>query len=175
MGEYRRGGDDLVEQQEKAVADAQAELADVQAKPDSTADQLETAQLAVTTAERQLTKAEEYRREVTALSDGAILFRLNCARCHTKGWSYYNPTNLDLPPLPPQGSGAYGPNLTDGATLLQFPGEAGVDQQFDWVALGVPANNQYGVRGISSGRMPHFSQQLTDDQITAIVEYERSL
>ena len=68
-----------------------------------------------------------------------------------------------------------GPNLTDGAELLQFPGEAGVDQQFDWVALGVPANNQYGVRGISSGRMPHFSQQLTDDQITAIVEYERSL
>jgi len=175
VGEYRRGGDDLVEQQEKAVADAQAELADVQAKPDSTADQLETAQLAVTTAERQLTKAEEYRREVTALSDGAILFRLNCARCHTKGWSYYNPTSLDLPPLPPQGSGAYGPNLTEGATLLQFPGEAGVDQQFDWVALGVPANNQYGVRGISSGRMPHFSQQLTDDQITAIVEYERSL
>ena len=175
IGEYRRGGDDLVEQQEKEVADAQAELADAQAKPDTSAEKLAEAQLAVTTAERQLTKAEEYRREVTALSDGAILFRLNCARCHTKGWSYYNPTDLDLPPLPPQGSGAYGPNLTDGATLLQFPGEAGVDQQFDWVALGVPANNQYGVRGISSGRMPHFSQQLTDDQISAIVEYERSL
>ena len=173
--EYRQGGDALVEDQEKALADAQAELADVQAKPDTSAEKLAEAQLAVTTAERQLAKAEEYRAEVTALSDGAILFRLNCARCHTKGWSYYNPTNLDLPPLPEQGSGAYGPNLTDGATLLQFPGEAGVDQQFDWVALGVPANNQYGVRGISSGRMPHFSQQLTDDQITAIVEYERSL
>jgi mono/diheme cytochrome c family protein len=175
VGEYRRGGDDLVEQQEKALADAEAALAEAQAKPDTSAEQLEQAQLDVATAERQLTKAEEYRREVTALSDGAILFRLNCARCHTKGWSYYNPTDLDVPPLPPQGSGAYGPNLRDGATLLQFPGEAGVDQQFDWVALGVPENNQYGVRGISSGRMPHFSQQLTDDQITAIVEYERSL
>ena len=44
-----------------------------------------------------------------------------------------------------------------------------------WIALGVPANDQYGIRGISSGRMPHFSRQLTDEQITAIVEYERSL
>ena len=43
------------------------------------------------------------------------------------------------------------------------------------LALGVPANNLYGVRGISSGRMPHFSKQLTDEQISAIVEYERSL
>jgi mono/diheme cytochrome c family protein len=175
IGEYRGGAEDLVAQQEEALDKARADLAEAQANPDTTADQLEQAELDVTTAERQLAKAEEYRAEVTALSDGAILFRLNCARCHTKGWSYYDPTNLDLPPLPPQGSGAYGPSLIDGATLLQFPGEAGVDQQFDWVALGVPANNQYGVRGISSGRMPHFSKQLTDDQITAIVEYERSL
>lgn len=175
IGEYRKGAEDLVTDQQKALDKARADLAEAQADPDTTADQLEQAQLAVTTAERQLTKAEEYRAEVEGLDDGAILFRLNCARCHTKGWSYYNPTNLELPPLPEQGSGAYGPSLTDGATLLQFPGEAGVDQQFDWVALGVPANNQYGVRGISSGRMPHFSKQLTDDQITAIVEYERSL
>jgi mono/diheme cytochrome c family protein len=85
------------------------------------------------------------------------------------------PARPDLPPLPPQGSGAYGPNLRDGSTLLQFPGEAGEQQQFDWVALGVPANNLYGQRGISSGRMPHFSRVLTEEQITAIVEYERSL
>ena len=61
----------------------------------------------------------------------------------------------------------------DGSTLLQFPGEAGKQEQFDWVALGVPANEQYGVRGISSGRMPHFSKQLSEEQITLIVEYER--
>ena len=59
--------------------------------------------------------------------------------------------------------------------LLQFPGEAGMQNQFDWVAVGVPANNQYGVRGISSGRMPHFASMLTEDQIKEIVEYERRL
>ena len=50
-----------------------------------------------------------------------------------------------------------------------------MQEQFDWVAIGVPANNQYGVRGISSGRMPHFGRMLTDDQIKLIVAYERSL
>ena len=175
IDDYREGARKLVEDQRTALEEARADLAEAQADPEASDTELAEAELAVTTAERQLVAAEEYRDEVLGLNDGAILFRLNCARCHTKGWSYYNPTNLDLPPLPEQGSGAYGPNLTDGATLLQFPGEAGVDQQFDWVALGVPANDQYGIRGISSGRMPHFSQQLTDDQITAIVEYERSL
>jgi mono/diheme cytochrome c family protein len=119
--------------------------------------------------------AQAYETEVSQLSDGAILFRLNCARCHTKGWSYYDPTNLDVPPLPPQGSGAYGPSLRGGSLELQFPGEAGIQEQFDWVAVGVPVNNQYGQRGISSGRMPHFGRQLTDDQIKMIVAYERSL
>ena len=111
------------------------------------------------------------------LSDGAILFRLNCARCHTKGWSYHvtDPARADLPPLPPQGSGAYGPNLNGGSVLLQFPGEAGLQNQLNWVTVGVPAFQQYGVRGISSGRMPHFGQALTKAQIKAIVEYERSL
>ena len=33
--------------------------------------------------------------------------------------------NLDLPPPPPQGSGAYGPNLRRRSLELQFPGEAG--------------------------------------------------
>jgi len=175
IGEYRQGAAQLVDQQEKALAEAQDALATAQADPATTTKELAAAELEVTTAEQQLAAAEDYRDEVEGLSDGAILFRLNCARCHTKGWSYYDPTNLDLPPLPPQGSGAYGPSLTDGATLLQFPGEAGKQQQFDWVALGVPENNQYGIRGISSGRMPHFSKQLSEDQITAIVEYERSL
>lgn len=175
IGEYRQGARDLVEDQREALEDARAELAEVQADPEATDDEIEQAELAVETAERQLAAAEEYAAEVAGLSDGAILFRLNCARCHTKGWSYYDPVNLDLPPLPEQGSGAYGPNLTDGATLLQFPGEAGVDMQFDWIALGVPANEQYGVRGISSGRMPHFSKMLTEKQIMQIVEYERSL
>jgi mono/diheme cytochrome c family protein len=156
---------------------AQADLAEAQADPATTPAALRTAEAAVTTAQAELTAAIAFRDEVSELTDGAILFRLNCARCHTKGWSYHvtEPGRADLPPLPPQGSGAYGPSLRDGSTQLQFPGEAGVQQQFDWVALGVPANDQYGVRGISSGRMPHFGKVLSDDQIKAIVEYERSL
>ncbi len=59
--------------------------------------------------------------------------------------------------------------------LLQFPGEAGKQNQFNWVAVGVPANNQYGIRGVSTGRMPHFSRMLSEDQINEIIEYERGL
>ena len=73
------------------------------------------------------------------------------------------------------GSGAYGPPLTDGTVVLQFPGMAGRDQQLTWVGVGVPANQQYGVRGISSGRMPHFGKILSASQIAEIVDYERSL
>ena len=156
---------------------AQAALAAGQADPKTTADGLKTLQSAVTTAQANLDAARSFQADVASLSDGAILFRLNCARCHTKGWSYHvtDPARSDLPPLAPQGSGAYGPNLTGGDTQLQFPGEAGSQQQFDWVAVGVPANNLYGVRGISSGRMPHFSQVLSEAQIKEIVAYERGL
>ena len=44
-----------------------------------------------------------------------------------------------------------------------------------WVTQGVPANQQYGIRGISSGRMPHFGNLLTPTQIAEIVDYERGL
>jgi mono/diheme cytochrome c family protein len=50
-----------------------------------------------------------------------------------------------------------------------------VQDQIDWVTTGKPANEQYGTRGISSGRMPHFGNTLTKEQIQAIVDYERSL
>jgi len=33
----------------------------------------------------------------------------------------------------------------------------------------------YGVRGMSSGRMPFFANLLTPEQIQAIVDYERGL
>jgi mono/diheme cytochrome c family protein len=109
------------------------------------------------------------------MTEGEVLFRTNCARCHTKGASYYDPNNVDLPPPSPSGSGAFGPNLTNGSTLEQFPGGAGIQEQFDWVALGAPPNEGYGVRGISSGRMPHFVRMLSERQIDAIVRYERGL
>jgi len=175
VNEYRAGGADLVDQTQSALDAATEKLTEAQADRTTTPAALEELQAAVDSATAQLEAATAYADEVEGLSEGAILFRLNCARCHTKGWSYYDPTNLALPPPSEQGGGAYGPNLRDGSTLLQFPGKAGKQQQFSWVALGVPENQQYGIRGISSGRMPHFARELTDDQITKIVEYERNL
>lgn len=97
-------------------------------------------------------------------TDGAALFEAFCARCHTQGESYGEPQV--------QGGGAYGPDLTGGATLRQFPT---VQQQISWVSDTAPIGKQYGQRGISSGRMPFFSNTLTEDQIRAIVDYERTL
>ena len=73
------------------------------------------------------------------------------------------------------GGGAFGPNLTGGSEVRQFPGATGVEEQVLFVAQGVEQNKAYGVRGISSGRMPHFNETLTEEQIQQIVEYERSL
>ena len=41
--------------------------------------------------------------------------------------------------------------------------------------MGVEANKGFGVRGISSGRMPHFGNILSKQQIDAIIDFERSL
>jgi mono/diheme cytochrome c family protein len=177
LEQYRKDAVSNVSTARDALTTAQKALSDGQASTDTSADALQALQNDVTTAQANLDQAIANRDEVQGLSDGAILFRLNCARCHTKGWSYHvtDPTRADLPPLPAQGSGAYGPPLTDGTVLLQFPGEAGLENQINWVTVGVPAFQQYGIRGISSGRMPHFGHALTKAQIKAIVEYERSL
>ena len=57
----------------------------------------------------------------------------------------------------------------------QFPPPTGESELFSWISIGVPSNEQYGIRGISSGRMPHFGAVLTKNQINEIMAYERSL
>jgi mono/diheme cytochrome c family protein len=111
-------------------------------------------------------------------TDGQVLFMSpdGCARCHTRGWSYFDPTAPEAnPPMGIMGGGAYGPNLTGGDVDGQFPPPTGETDLFGWIAVGVPANQQYGIRGISSGRMPHFGAVLTEAQINLIMAYERSL
>jgi mono/diheme cytochrome c family protein len=159
-----------VEDAQEALTDAEAAVA--AAMPDD----LASAEEEFAEAEESLAAAISWRDELEAMPDGQLAFQQQCARCHTKGWSYFDPLDPDAAPPPgPMGGGAFGPNLTDGAELRQFPGATGIEDQILFVAEGVAPNKSYGVRGISSGRMPHFNETLTEEQIQLIVDYERSL
>ncbi len=174
VASFRTQAQENLVQQEEGLVAARADLAAARTKGASPA-AIATLEAEVVEATAVVASARAWADQVAAMGEGEVLFRLNCARCHTKGASYYDPNNLKLPPPPPQGSGAFGPSLRGGSTLLQFPGEAGVQEMFDWIALGAPANEGYGVRGISSGRMPYFVNVLSEQQIKAIVAYERGL
>jgi hypothetical protein len=74
------------------------------------------------------------------------------------------------------GGGAFGPNLTNGVTLRQFPPlSGGVAKHVEFVTTGSDFQKPYGTQGIGSGRMPGFGQELSARQIDEIVIYERSL
>ena len=88
----------------------------------------------------------------------------SCARCHTRGWSYGDPQV--------SGGGAMGPNLTNGATVRQFPLES---DHAAFICSGSVVGAKYGQQGQGSGRMPAFCGLLTDAQIQAIVRFERGL
>lgn len=137
-------------------------------------------------------------------SEGEALFNMgyddgfaggaySCGRCHTQGWSY-GEKEAD-------GGGAYGPNLR--GITGQFPGgSTGLEQQTDFVCLGSAAGVRYGRHGQGSGEMPGFcitpetklnpenfevnitpvdpglpedGAMFTEEQVRAVVEYERSL
>lgn len=116
-------------------------------------------------------EAERLVKSGTYATLGEALFNLDlgsgnfsCARCHTKGWSYGDPQI--------SGGGALGPNLTGGSSVRQFP------QQSDMIAFikgGSEFGKRYGEQGQGSGRMPAFGLMLTNEQISAIVEYVRGL
>jgi mono/diheme cytochrome c family protein len=104
-------------------------------------------------------------------SDGELLFNMqassgtySCARCHTHGWSYDQPVV--------SGGGAMGPNLTGGSEGRQFPSEA---DQNAFVHDGSDQGKRYGQQGQGTGRMPGFGQIYSQEQIAAVVAYERGL
>jgi hypothetical protein len=68
--------------------------------------------------------------------------------------------------------GAFGWNLTGGATNTHFPSE---QDMINFIKAGSKNGAKYGLQGQGSGRMPAFGHLLTDAQIKAIVEYVRSL
>lgn len=161
---------------DKWVVDAQAALDAAIVDRDAHPDQPGTYDTLVQQKQETLRVAQDWQETTRSATDGELLFMNNCARCHTRGWSYFDPTEPDGNPPPGiMGAGAYGPNLTGGDVNNQFPPPTGESELFGWISVGVPANQQYGIRGISSGRMPHFGATLTKDQIEQIMAYERSL
>jgi mono/diheme cytochrome c family protein len=139
-----------------------------------------------------------YKSEGEALfnmgyDDGFAGGAYSCGRCHTKGWSYGEKAA--------DGTGAFGPSLVN--SLRQFPGASlGPKDQTDFVCNGSDQGVRYGQNGQGTGRMPGFcitpgykinlengevgiepfeagsvedGAMLTQEQVRAIVEYERSL
>jgi len=94
------------------------------------------------------------------------LFNAYCARCHTAGYSAGAAYEQGA------GSGAWGPSLIDGRSVVQFPDE---EDQVSFIIKGSNLAENYGVNGIGRGWMPGFGQLLTEDDIRLIVSYERSL
>ena len=132
---------------------------------------------------------------------GAILFdnpaaggTYSCARCHTYGWSFDATTDGDdsidghAGPILESynvGAGFFGPNLTGGSTVDQF--ETAI-LHADFISAGQSVGQTYGRGGAGgNGQMPGFGPRtddtleiiypatLTQDQIDAIVAFERNL
>jgi mono/diheme cytochrome c family protein len=125
--------------------------------------------------QEDLEAATEWRQTVERASDGQLLFMNNCARCHTRGWSSFVPSDPTATSQGLMGGGAYGPSLRNGRVNTQFSPPNGEAELFAWISEGVEANAGYGANGISSGRMPHFGSVLTKEQICEIMAYERNV
>jgi mono/diheme cytochrome c family protein len=118
------------------------------------------------------------------VSDGQLLFELNCARCHTAGWSSFDPT---VPPDDPGGANSLGPpgggggqgggigfNIR-GSEIDRFgtDEDGGFDAQVEFVSTGSVPFKEYGTNGNGTGKMPGFGQMLTEDMVKQVVGYER--
>ena len=152
---------------ERAAASLETELA-VLRDPQGA---LATAKAAVTqaadtnarlAAQAEVSRIESIIANGQPATDGAALFNLHCARCHTTGYSYGEAQK--------PGGGAFGPPLYN--VLSQFLLR---DDHIDFVTAGKKFGEKYGSQGKASGRMPYFGQVLTAEQIKAIVDYEREL
>ncbi len=158
-----KGAKDTVAAEAKDVAAAEKVLAEAAAAK-------ATKPLAYADAQASLTsvlKTIEDAKATLGLSEGALLFNQNCARCHTSGYSYGEPKS--------PGGGHYGPSLRTGSLTQQFPEKK---DQIAFIANGVPDAAAYGKGGVnhwSGGGMPYFANILTPEQIEKIVDYERSL
>lgn len=109
---------------------------------------------------------EAFDGNVTRAQRAVGLFNAYCARCHTAGFS----AGIAFTQEP--GSGAMGPSLREGRSVVQFPS---IDDHYDFVVKGSTNGVRYGVNGVGRGWMPGFGAMLSSDDIMLIVEYERAL
>ena len=138
--------------------------------PDADARVCEGGHLPATEQEKIQAAAEQLVEDGTYDSLGEALFNLDigsgaysCARCHTPGWSWGAPGQT--------GAGAFGWNLTGGATNSHFATE---EEMVAFIKAGSVYGAKYGMQGQGSGRMPGFGNLLTDAQIREVVNYVRS-
>lgn len=165
----------LTDAQDKLSTDQKA-LAKLEKDPKTAAADLKTARDAVSADTTALDWAQDWAERRANVSEGQILFEVNCARCHTQGWSIFDPT-LEKPEnvIGQPGGGAYGPDLSQ--ELERFSTNtngSGEQQQIDFVTQGSNLYAPYGNGGVGTGRMPGFGGMLTKEQIAAIVKYERN-
>lgn len=94
------------------------------------------------------------------------LFNGYCSRCHTAGYSAGSTFSQGA------GTGAWGPSLVDGRSVLQFPQ---MEDQVMFVINGSALAEGYGINGLGTGSMPSFGKVLSERQIELIVMYARTL
>ena len=87
--------------------------------------------------------------------DGKAIFDQNCAPCHGIG-----------------GAGGVGPAFVGGGAATQFPD---IEDHIEFVKMGSQRGAPYGTSGQGTGGMPPWQGRLTEEQIRAVVEYERGL
>jgi len=153
------------------------------------------AKTAADNAQKSLDWAYTWQARRANVSDGQLLFELNCARCHTAGWSVFDsaqwdqsrPDSASALGLAGKGGGTGGGIGFNLSNVMQRFGtdiEGGWDNQFNFVSLGSLPNAPYGNGGLGSGKMPGFATvpskdspalgaMLTTDMVKMIVSYER--
>ncbi|MCB2223865.1 MAG: cytochrome c [Actinobacteria bacterium] len=94
------------------------------------------------------------------------LFNAYCARCHTAGYSAGVAFTMEA------GSGAFGPSLRGGRSVVQFPDIA---DQVAFLVDGSENGVQYGVNGVGRGWMPGFGSSLSQDDLELLATLVRSL
>ena len=169
----KEGAQKEVKKAEENLEKAEKALEEAQNDPQTGDEALATAEEDVSAAQEALDWANQYAAGRTNVTDGQILYELHCARCHTKGFSIYDPTDPRGADVlgPAGGGGTQGFNLRDGGPVLRFPDP---EDHKEFIKTGSEQNLPYGDNGIGSGRMPGFDLYLTDEMIDAIVEYERN-